>query len=393
MIKVITSTLFLLILTLSIKVSFSQSASVKDERVFYSLCHKANRLMESDLDSAYYCIERAATIAKDNQFWDVYFLKGLIQRRKKEYGNSVTSYKIALSYAKPNLVVYTKTNIANSLYEAGRLGEAKQLASQVVSVDTSNYRYNALGVLAKTYGKLGQIDSSEYFFSEAVKLIPKVHNKNGKVEAGFLVARANMYVNFGKLDMAIGLYKKSLALQQAPYEYCEVHTSLAKCFLLKKDYKEAQRYLRRVFELQKTPSYCHVKALQVKLELEYQLGRYKDMKVTCQALGSLASSTNLDKRLYTEVMNQIQVKLISMANNKDRYVNRVAFVLIMLLPLALLVRMLFRLKKKDYSKSYQGESGQMVVVKNLGDEVVLKRVRNELSELRSNGLLGSDNVS
>ena len=150
-----------------------------------------------------------------------------------------------------------------------------------------------MGVLAKIYGKQGRLDSSKYFFSKAVSVIPKSHNKNGRVEAGFLVAQADMYGSFGKVDIAISLYKKSLTLQQAPYEYCNVFTSLAKCYLIKKQYNEVRKYTERVFELEKKPVYCQVKALQVKLEMEYELSRYEDVKATCQVLNSLVNNTNL----------------------------------------------------------------------------------------------------
>ena len=86
---------------------FCQDVKTKNGQEFKSLCHKANGLIGRDLDSAYYYIEKATTIAKDTQFWDAYFLKGLIQYQKKEYINSVTSYRVALNHAKPHLVVYT----------------------------------------------------------------------------------------------------------------------------------------------------------------------------------------------------------------------------------------------------------------------------------------------
>ena len=374
MIKAITSTLFLLILTLSmIKVSFSQSASEKSERAFYDLCHKANRLMESDLDSAYYYAEKATTIAEGARFWDAYFLKGLILFNKKEYSSSINSYKIALSYAKPDLILYTQTNIANTLYEAGYLDKAKALASYVVSVDSSDYKYNAIGILAKIHGKLNQLDSSEYFFSKAINTIPESHNKNGQITAGFLVAQADMYSSFGKLDTAISMYKESLILQQIPYKHCEVQVSLAKCFFLKKRYKDSQKYLERVFDLKKIPLYCHVKALQVKLEMEHELREYKKVRATCQALSSLMSTTNVGKKLRAEVAGQIQEKLIFLVDTKDKYLNRVVFALIVFLPLTLLVRLLFKLtsgvkevNSKDLRISYKEDIR-----------------RNELKEARS----------
>lgn len=364
-----------------ISVSFSQSVRVRGQKKFKNLCIKANELMSSDLDSAYYCIEKATVIAKGAQFWDAYFLKGLIQYQKREYNNSVSSYTVALDYAKKSLVLYTKTNIANSLYEAGRLNEAKRLAEHVAKHDTSPYKYNILGVLAKIHGKQGRLDSSEYFFSKAINEIPQAHDKNGKVTAGFLVAQADMYTSFGKVNIAINMYKRSLNLQQTPYEYCEVYVNLAKCLLLRKNYKKARVYLERAFELKKMPQHCKVKALQVRLELEYELERYEKMRATCQALGSLIGTANISNDLRNEVAALIQKRLASVIETKDSQINRVVFGVVMLLPLSLLIRLLFSLRKGRQS------AGKITVVKNLADEVALKKIHDDLNDVRLNGLL------
>ena len=330
--------------------------------------------MQTDLDSAYVSAIKASVLTTSRkQDYHINYLLGYICNARKEWRASNLFYKQALVFANPNEANGVRSNIADNLVEMRRYNDALVYTQEIVLRSRKiedKYICYTYGIIAKSYSGRGELDSSLHYFDKAINLIPSEEDEHGRITTGFLAAKADVLCSFGKLDAAIDLYKRSLMLQQTPYKRCEVHTNLAKCFLLKKNYREAKKYLGRVFELEKVPSYCHIKSLQVKLEMEYELKEYEKVRATCQALNLLVSNANVDKQVHVKVMGQIQEKLTSLIDTNNRRMNRVVFGLTMLLPLVFLVRLLFRMKNK-------GEKGglQALHVSYNEDDVTLKQAR------------------
>ena len=337
-----------IMLFIIVSACFSQSVRPLEQKKFNFFYKQATKCLQTDLDSAYVSAIKASVLTTSRkQDYHINYLLGYICNARKEWRASNLFYKQALVFANPNEANGVRSNIADNLVEMRRYNDALVYTQEIVLRSRKiedKYICYTYGIIAKSYSGRGELDSSLHYFDKAINLIPSEEDEHGRITTGFLAAKADVLCSFGKLDAAIDLYKRSLMLQQTPYKRCEVQASLAKCFLLKREYKEAQEYLERALELKKVSQRCYMEALQVKLELEYQLRNYKQVKATCQTLGLLANTADLDKQTHVSIMSEIQEKLTAVIETKDQYLGRMTFAFVMLLPLALLVRLLFKFR-------------------------------------------------
>jgi len=350
---------------------------------------KASKALKTNLDSADIYAVKALRLASDKEVWKAYFLQGLISKKRKEYNRSINLYKLSIKYT-PNASnkLYVFNNLANVFFESGQYEKAEPFANKVKMHREKTkhpYLYNSLGVLAKIHAKKGRLDSAKYYFAKAISLIPYDHDRDGQTTAGFVVAKADMYCDAAQYDAAIVLYQQAVDLQKTPYDRCETHLSIAKCLLLQGKYRKVKEYLDKAYKLQGDYLRCQVQVLRLRLDLEYKMKKLREVEATCETLASLVDNSSItqDKELYNDIQRQIQRKLLYVAKARGNKVNRILFVIVMLIPVTLLARLLLR---KKSPKNHKNVSNNLTVIKHLNnDEALLKELNNVIDDFNLNG--------
>lgn len=304
---------------LPVRAIHAQSVS-ESFNFFYN---KATHLLNKNLDSAYVCATQSLGIASKKQRWAGYFLLGLVHKKKKQYHQSILLYQQAIELAneqKDKLYMYN--NLANVLFEAGILDQAKEYIQKVKVYREQvkhTYLYNTYGIIAKVHSKRNNLDSAKYYFSKAVKAIPHAHKPN--VMGGFLSAQGDMYARFGFANKATALHNQSLAYEKKPYKRAETYTKLAELLTKAKNYSKAKALLTLALKESKE-LYIQTQVLKLIAENHYQQGNQDKLKVTYTRLKALLSE-NRNKLLgddrvhYFGIQDDIHAKLERLEIQKE----------------------------------------------------------------------------
>ncbi|OJJ16704.1 hypothetical protein BKI52_32885 [marine bacterium AO1-C] len=331
MIRLITSTLITLILSVNTTVAQNASAQPKESFDFYY--NKASKSLNSDLDSAYTYSNKAFTLANGSQLWKAYFLRGLISKKRKEYGKSIILYNQSVEVAEDTInKLYVYNNIANTHVEAKEYQKALPYARKVKIYRKKSkhpYLYNSLGILAKIHSKTGHLDSAKIYFDKAISLIPKKHDKDKQVTAGFLQAKAEMFAEHNYLDSAITFYKQAIHLQQSPYKKTEYLLSLSECYLQQNKISEAQKHLVEAQNLGDSNLHNQAKYLQLTASIQFTKRQRAQLDITYAKFNQLISENSQklsksDMQQYFKIQTNIYQQSIALSQQAEAESERVS---------------------------------------------------------------------
>lgn len=314
------------------------------EKNFNFFYNKASGYVNSSLDSALICSTKALLVAEKEQLWSAYFLQALIYKKKKEYHQSVIYYNLSADHADSEVQrLYTFGNMANALYEKRDYNLALKYAHKVVNESppgSHRYIYNVYGVIAKSYGKIGLLDSARKYFKIAIGSVNKRHDKDKEVTAGFMMAKGDMLVHFNKIDSGMLHYMKAYDIRvkqekKGNYRLCGTLLAIAECHIKRSNYKEAERYLLLAKELKLTHTGCSARLLKLYGELYYNRRMYKELEVAYNKLDSILLQSaekllNEDHDMYTKTRDGMHKKMIFLAQTERQKANTRLYVIIVI---------------------------------------------------------------
>lgn len=315
--------------------------SEKNFNFFYS---KASGYVNSNLDSASIYSTKALLVAEKEQLWSAYFLQALIYKKKKEYHQSVIYYNLSADHADSEVQrLYTFGNMANALYEKRDYNLALKYAYKVVNespTGSHKYIYNVYGVIAKSYGKMGLLDSARKYFKVAIGSVNKKHDKDREVTAGFMMAKGDMLVHFNKIDSGMRHYMKAYDIRvkqekKGNYKLCGTLLAIAECHIKRSNYKEAERYLSLAKELKLTHIGCNARLLKLYGELYYSRRMYKELEVAYNKLDSILLQSaekllNEDHDMYTKTRDGMHKKMIFLAQTERQKANTRLYIIVII---------------------------------------------------------------
>lgn len=298
-------------LFISISVSFCQSVRVEPQENFSELYKKASNALYNDLDRATFYATKALLKSPQDRIWRVNFLQALIYKKKKEYNQSVNFYKLAIENANTLMdSMYTSNNLANVYYEMGLHEESYKIAWKVVKYyEKIKYSriYDTYGIIGKIYAKKDRLDSAKFFLNQAMINIPTAHDEDKQVTAGFLEAKANIYKDFDKYDIAIDTYKQAIKLQKTGYKKCEYLINLAECYAMQNDSVQAKKLLAKAAPLLGAHLHNQASHIRVTSFFSNQLDSLRS-KINSLITANEQHLTKKDLKVYTDIRDKIQQK-------------------------------------------------------------------------------------
>jgi len=349
---------------LSNGITLAQNASNQSKKDFDFYYDQARKQVQNSVEDAEMSMMEAFGYAKTyTQKYKAYFMMGYISYQKKEHAKCIKFYKKALQFTN-NLgtEVYVKNNIANNYLAINDLKQASKYVLEIIKVSKrTNYNrlYNTIGVLAKIHAKQDRLDSAKFFLNQAMAAIPKSHDKDKQVTAGFLEAKANMYKDFSQYDTAIAIYQQAINLQKAPYKKCEYLIGIAECHAKQNNITEAKKILADAAPL--LGKHLHNQAQHIRISA---LLGYNDLDSLHKKINLLISDneqklSKKDMKAYTDIRDKIQdkrqIKVEKKANLRLAALLIFSFIFLVTLGLVWRVSKKLTARTQEYKAAFESQ--------------------------------------
>ncbi len=197
----------------------------------YSVIGKQNELVEKYL-------KRFSEIAYEKQDSALYYLE---QAKIAAIGNP--DYQVSVYFKFSDFYIFVNKDLEKSLQY---LAKAKALATKVTSIPKIAGIYNRTGYVLYIQGHYKEsIDS----YKKAIEILKK--DKNDKVLNNSYIKFAGVLIELELFEEATIYFQKSLDLANENHEISKsyIYLSMAKAYIHKQDYDDAEMYLQKALKI------------------------------------------------------------------------------------------------------------------------------------------------
>lgn len=326
-----------------------------------------NHLSAGDIRQAMDNALRANVMAVNQaQRYESNYLLGYIYHYKKEFAKSSEYYEKALIYASEDQSISLKNNLIDNYLRTG-ITDFKKVMSYARTVlrnkidKKSPYTCNAYGIIGKLYSRQKKIDSSSFYIQRAIKAIPKLHDSDKQIMAGFLATKADVFAENSYLDSAIVFYKQAVSLQETGYKKCEYLLNIANCYTKKSQVSQAQKYLSKTKGLLGNNLHNQMRLYELTAVIQAEKEDRKGLDATYARVEKLIEVNNetltkADMKKYFAMQKNISDKqkyLATMAQKRIQLQAKTFLNIIFSLFAVIIVSSIYTLYQRSRSKKLQ----------------------------------------